>query len=101
LSGDLDSASRELRAAVIAADHAGAELAVSHYVETLRLVWEVMPEQERRASVLPARARELLAWARGMTIIQRALTADQLGILEKASRYHGDANSHGGVQVRG
>jgi hypothetical protein len=101
LSGGLERASRELRAAVIAADHTGAELALAHYIETLRQVWEAAPEQERSGSALPVRVRELLAWTREMTIIQRALTADQLRVLQKASYYERPANSHGGLQVRG
>jgi hypothetical protein len=101
LSGGLGRAARELRAAVIAADHTGAELALAHYIETLQQVWEALPEQERSGSALPARVRELLAWTREMTIIQRALTADQLGVVQKASRYQRPANSHSGLQVRG
>jgi len=101
LSDSLEHASRELRAAVIAADHSGAELALSRYIETLRQVWEALPEQERGGSALPARVGELLAWTREMTIIQRALMADQLRVLEKASRYHRPASWSGGLQVRG
>ena len=101
LTSPLERASRDLRAAVIAADHAGAKVAVSNYVEALRQVWEALPEQDRAVSALPGRVRELLCWAREMTIIQRSLTADQLRILEKASRYQGAANLRGGLQVRG
>jgi hypothetical protein len=101
LSSGLERAARELRAAVIAADHAGAELALTHYVERLRQVWEAVPEQERSGSALPARVRELLAWTREMTIIERALTAEQLRVLQKASCYQRPENSHGGLQVKG
>ena len=86
---------------MIAADHLRAESAVSRYVEAVRQAWEALPEEERTASQIPARTRELLAWAREMALIQRNLAADQLGILQKASRYHSVANSHGLLQVKG
>src|SRR5579862_9557766 len=101
LTSSLERASRGLRAAVIAADHAGAKVAVSNYVEALWQVWAALPEQERAVSALPGSVRELLSWAREMTIIQRSLMADQLRILEKASRYEGAVNLRGGLQVRG
>ena len=101
LSGSLERASHELRAAVIAADHARAESAVSHYVESVRQVWESLPEQERASSQIPARTRELLAWAREMAVIQRNLAADQYSVLQKARRYHGAASLHTGIQVEG
>jgi hypothetical protein len=100
-SGHLERASHELRAAVIAADHARAERAVSAYVDSVRQVWESLPEQERAASQIPARSRELLAWAREMAMIQRNMAADQYAVLQKARRYHGAASVHSGVQVEG
>lgn len=100
-SGGLERASLELRAAVIAADHARAESAVSQYVEAVRRVWESLLEQERAASQIIARARELLAWAREMALIQRNLAADQYAVLQKARRYHGAATMSGGLQVKG
>jgi hypothetical protein len=101
LSRNLERTSHELRAAVIAADHARAERAVSAYVESVRQVWESLPEQERAASQIPARSRELLAWAREMAMIQRNMAADQYAVLQKARRYHGAASLHSGVQVEG
>jgi hypothetical protein len=101
LSGKVERASHELRAAVIAADHARAERAVSAYVEAVRQVWEALPEQERTGSQIPARSRELLAWAREMAMIQRNMAADQYAVLQKARRYHGAANMSGGLQVKG
>lgn len=50
-------------------------------------MWESLPEPERAASPVPKQARELLSWARDVTIVQRALTIEQLSILEKACRY--------------
>jgi hypothetical protein len=101
LSGSLERASLELRAAVIAADHARAETAVTHYVEAVQQFWEGLPEQERVSSQIPARSRELLAWAREMALIQRNLAADQYAVLQKARRYHGAATMSGGLQVKG
>jgi len=101
LSGSLERASLELRAAVIAADHARAERAVTHYVEAVQQFWEALPEQERFSSQIPARTRELLAWAREMALIQRNLAADQYAVLQKARRYHGAATMSGGLQVKG
>jgi hypothetical protein len=101
LTRGVDQASRELRAAVIAVDHAGAERAAAHYVEALQKLWESLPEQERAVSPVPSTAREILAWAREMTILQRTLTADQLRILQKASRYQDAASRHCGLQVNG
>ena len=97
----LERAARELRAAVIAADHNRAEGAVHRYVEAVRQSWEALPEEERVSSSIPARACELLAWARQMTLIQRNLAADQHGVVQKASRYHSAVSRHAGLQVKG
>jgi len=87
MSQALDSLAEQLRSAVLAADHAAAERLVSKYVETVRQVWEALPESERASSPLPNTAVECLNWARGMTIVQRAITAEQLAILDKTIRY--------------
>jgi len=97
----LERAARELRAAVIAADHTRAEGAVHRYVEAVRQSWEALPDYERVSSSIPARACELLAWARQMTLIQRNLAADQYGVVQKASRYHSAVSRHAGLQVKG
>jgi hypothetical protein len=99
--GALDRASRELRAAVIAADHPRAENAVHRYVEAVRHAWTALPDEERSGSAIPARACELLAWARQMTLIQRSLTADQHDVLQKASRYHSVVCRPVNLQVKG
>jgi len=101
LTRGVDQASRELRAAIIAVDHSGAERASSRYVEALQKLWESLPEPERAVSPVPATARELLAWAREMTIFNRTLTADELRVLQKASRYQDAASRHTGLQVNG
>jgi hypothetical protein len=82
-----DKLSKKFRSAVLAGDHLGAEQLVLQYVEALREMWESLPERERAASLVPKHARELLAWARDVTIIQRALTHEQLAILDKTCRY--------------
>ena len=101
LTRGVELTSRELRAAVIAVDHNAAERAASRYIEALQKFWESMPEQERAVSPVPTTARELLDWAREMTLIQRNLAADQFNVLQKASRYHSGVNSQGGLQVKG
>jgi hypothetical protein len=101
LTDAVDHASLELRAAVIAADHARAERAVSDYLEALRQIWEVLSEQERAVSTIPTTAHELLAWARQMTLIQRNLAADQYAILQKTSRYYGAVSQHARTQFNG
>ena len=101
LRGVLERAARELRAAVIAADHTRAEGAVHRYVEAVRQSWEALPDYERVSSSIPARACELLAWARQMTLIQRNLAADQYGVVQKASRYHSAVSRNAGLQVKG
>jgi hypothetical protein len=78
---------RDIRSAVLAADHASADLLVEEYAEALSTLWESMPEHERETSVLPKVSLELLAWARQATLIHRALTTEQLDVLQKASRY--------------
>ena len=91
---------RELKAAVIAADHAQAERAVTDYVEELQRHWESLSETDRADSKVPKRSQELLAWAREMALIQRNLAADQHAALQKARRYHG-ATCRSGLQVEG
>jgi hypothetical protein len=83
----LDKLSQQFRSAVLAGDHPGAERLALQYVEALREMWESLPEAERASSLVPKRALELLAWARDVSIVQRALTHEQLAILEKACRY--------------
>ena len=83
----LDNLSQQFRSAVLAGDHFGAEQLVLQYVEALRETWESLPESARADSLIPKQARELLGWARDVTTVQRALTQEQLTILEKACRY--------------
>ena len=83
----LDKLSQQFRSAVLAGDHLGAERLALQYVEALREMWESLPEAERASSLVPKKALELLAWARDVAIVQRALTYEQLAILEKACRY--------------
>lgn len=86
----LDNIALEFRSAVLAGEHALAMQRVAEYAGAAAAHWQMLSEEERAASELPTRARELLSWARGMTIVQRVITAEQLeqlAILEKASRY--------------
>ena len=86
----LDKIAREFRAAVLAADHVQAQRLASEYTKTLAGFWQVLPEAERATSTLATQANELLTWARGMTIVQRAILGEQLAVLEKSMRYTTD-----------
>jgi hypothetical protein len=86
----LDRIARELRSAVLAGDHVLAERLASEYREALAEAWQGLPQSVRAASPLPAQARETLTWARGMTIVQRAMLAEQLAVLDKSIRYASD-----------
>jgi hypothetical protein len=83
----LDNLARQLRSAVLAGDHTGAERVVSEYTQALRQAWDAMPEPQRAASPLPNQVVELWAWAREMTLVQRALAAEHLAIVRTASHY--------------
>ena len=83
----LDRLSREFRSAMLGGDHVLAEGLVSEYTDALRELWESLPESERAASLVPQQAQELLTWAQGMVVAQRAIAADQLAIIQKAGRY--------------
>jgi len=82
-----DKLAHELRSAVLAGDHACASRLVPEYALALKTFWESLPESQRADSSVPSQACELLAWAREMTLVQRALTAEHLAVVEKASRY--------------
>jgi hypothetical protein len=83
----LDNLARELRAAVLANHHEKAERLTEEYTAALREHWMSLPRQERATSPLPKQSIELLNWAREMTIVQQALAAQHLAVVEKASRY--------------
>jgi len=82
-----DEIAQELRSAVLAADYALAGQLASEYTKSLAEYWQSLPEPERAASTLARQASELLTWARGMTIVQRAILGEQLAVLEKSLRY--------------
>jgi hypothetical protein len=82
-----DNLARDLRAAVLASDHEDATRLAVEYTEALREHWTQLSPQERAVSPLPKQSLELFAWVRQMTIMQQALAAEHLSIIEKASRY--------------
>lgn len=90
----LDRVARKLREAVLAADHSSAERLVTEYRSALTKAWQDLSLSERVDSQLPRQAGELITWARGMTIVQRALLAEQLAALDKAIRYASDRAPH-------
>jgi hypothetical protein len=83
----LDRAALALRSAVLASDHEQAALRSAEYTEAVAQYWKQLPNRERAASLLPKLSLELLNWAREMTTMQQALAAQQLAIVENASRY--------------
>jgi hypothetical protein len=87
MSPALDSLSLELRSVVLGGDHVLAGRLVAEYATAVREFWESLPESERAASIVPTQARELLTWARGMAVVQRAMAAEHLAIVRKAGRY--------------
>ena len=99
----LDELIPELRAAVLAADHARADRLACDYAEAVRQLWETLPEPERAASPLPRATRELLTWARGMTIVHRAIAGEQFAVVQKLTRYKSPPSqdaARSAIQVR-
>jgi hypothetical protein len=82
-----DNLALELRAAVLASDHEKAARISVEYTEALSGHWMTLSPEQRATSPLPQQSLELLTWVREMTILQQALTAQHLAIVEKASRY--------------
>jgi hypothetical protein len=82
-----DEIARAFRAAILAGDHVLAERLASEYARALTEFWQALPESARAASAVPRQASELLTWARGMTIVQRAILGEQLAVLEKSLHY--------------
>jgi hypothetical protein len=82
-----DNLARELRAAVLAGDHAKATRLTVEYTAALREHWMTLSAEQRAASGLPKQSLELLGWVRDMTIMQQAMAAQHLAMVEKASRY--------------
>ena len=87
MSQALDIIARDFRSAVLAGEHALAGRLACEYSDAVRQVWDAIPEADRAASTLPVTACELLAWARGVTIVQHAMARAQLRVAQKAIRY--------------
>jgi hypothetical protein len=82
-----DNLAHDLRAAVLASDHEEAARLTVEYTEAMGRHWMLLSDQERAASPLPKQSLELLTWVREMTMMQHALSAEHLSIIETASRY--------------
>jgi hypothetical protein len=78
---------RELRAAVLGNDHQQAVRLAEQYTAALDQQWARMSPAERASSGIPKQARELITWARNVTIMQYAMAASHLSAIEKANRY--------------
>ncbi len=72
---------------MLGGDHVLAAQLISEYTDALRELWESLPEPDRTDSPLPKQSQELLAWAREMAVVQRAMAAEQLAIIRKAGGY--------------
>jgi len=83
----LDKIAHKFRSAILAGGHADAARISTEYVEALRHAWDALDAEERVVSELPKQSRELLDWARAVTITQHILAAEQLAIVEKIIRY--------------
>lgn len=81
-----DNLARQLRAAVLANDHATAGRLIVEYSAALGEFWKTLSTAERAASSLPKQSLELLTWVREMTLMQQAMTAAHLSALDRASR---------------
>jgi hypothetical protein len=104
MSKALDKLSLDLRSAILGGEHIRAGELARQYSGALLELWEALPASERAVSPVPRQARELIAWAHGMTVIQRALAADQLTVVQKARRYHAARSAQAPrpiVQLRG
>ena len=82
-----DRLARELRAAVLAVDHEKASRLSAEYTAALREHWMALSLEERAASSVPKQSLELLNWVRDMTLMQQAMAAQHLRVVEKAMRY--------------
>ena len=81
-----DNLARDLRSAVLSEDHEKASRLSAEYTEALRERWTRLSPQERAASPLPQQSRELLAWVRDMTLMQQAMAAQHLALVQRANR---------------
>ena len=89
----LDDVARELRAAVLAADHEKVARLTVEYARAVAAYWMSLDPKARDASAVPKQSLELLTWVREMALMQQAMAAQQLAVLERASRYE-TARSH-------
>jgi hypothetical protein len=82
-----DHLARELRAAVLGADHEQAGRLVEQYSAAVSRQWALMSRAERASSGLPKQSHELLTWARDVAIMQHGMAAMHLLAIQKAHRY--------------
>lgn len=88
MPASLDKLSLEFRSAVLAGDHVLAGRLVAEYAAALEQYWGSLSGADRAASPIPQQAAELLSWAQGMTVVQRAMAGAQLAVVESAKRYN-------------
>lgn len=82
----LDNLARDLRAAVLAGDHQKGSRLTEEYTSAVRDYWIALSENERAVSPLPKQSLELLRWTRDMTLMQQAMAAQHLALVQHKLR---------------
>ena len=83
----LDDVARELRAAVLAADHEKVARLTVEYARAVAAYWMSLDPKARDASAVPKQSLELLTWVREMALMQQAMAGEHLKLIGKAMRY--------------
>ena len=83
----LDNLALELRAAVLGNDHEKAARLTVEYTAAVSRYWISLSPEERATSPVPKQSLQLLSWVRQMTLMQQAMTAGHLAMVDKASRH--------------
>jgi hypothetical protein len=84
---DPNNLARELRAAVLGADHEQAARLAEQYTAAVSRQWALMSPAERASSGLPKQSREMLTWARDVASMQYGMASMHLLAIQKAHRY--------------
>jgi hypothetical protein len=82
-----DNLAHQLRSAVLAGHHEDATRLTLEYTAAVQRHWSTLPDREKAASPIPKQSLELLNWVRDMALIQQAMAAQHLAVVEQAARY--------------
>jgi hypothetical protein len=86
LDNPADQLACQLRAAVLGVDHEKAARLSAEYTAAVRDQWIQLSAEQRAVSPLPQQSIELLAWVREMALMQHAMAAGHLAMVEGAGR---------------